>query len=106
MLYLISLQEKHRMLRQLESFQDAMADMKATLASTSADKERFFQEKLDLHQQLQNAKYEKESFQKVSDFTGYKKHVHSIRANCDKSIIASEIIITYLQMAYNFQFTW
>ena len=53
------------MIRQLESFQDAMADMKATLASTSADKERFFQEKLDLHQQVQNVFFEKESLQKV-----------------------------------------
>ena len=37
-----------------------MADLKSTLAATSADKERFFQEKLDLHQKLQTSALDKE----------------------------------------------
>ena len=49
------------MQRQLDTFQESVADLKATLATTSADKERFFQEKLDLHQKMQNLSLDKDT---------------------------------------------
>lgn len=53
-------QEKTKLQRQCETLQENVSDLKSTLASTSSDKERFFQEKLDLHQKLQNITLDKE----------------------------------------------
>ena len=57
-------QERSRLERQLQTFQSTVSDLKATLATASADKERYFQEKLDLHQKLQNMTLEREVAQK------------------------------------------
>ena len=59
-------QEKQRLVRQLENVQASMADMKATMVTTSADKERFFHENIELQQQLQNKTYEIERLGTVS----------------------------------------
>ena len=61
-------QEKHRLNRQADAMQDVIADLQATLASTAADKERFFQEKLDLNQKAQNLTHDKECLKKEKGF--------------------------------------
>lgn len=54
--------------RQMDSFYDSVADLKANLASITSDKERYFQEKLDLHQKLQNTILERETVSKNIKF--------------------------------------
>ena len=44
----------------METLQETLSDVKATLTKTLSDKERYFQEKLDLHQKLQSAILERE----------------------------------------------
>ena len=59
------MQEKQQLNRQLDVLQDTITDLKSTLAVTVADKERFFQEKLELANQLQKNSFEKENWEKV-----------------------------------------
>ncbi|KAK2164872.1 hypothetical protein LSH36_58g20008, partial [Paralvinella palmiformis] len=70
--------EKQQLHRQLNVLQETIADLKSTLAVTIADKERFFQQKMEFSNQLQKSSFEKESWEKlrcsleeqVSELTG------------------------------------
>lgn len=45
----------------------ALADLQASLASATSDKERYFQEKMDLHQRIQQLSHERDSLLKVKE---------------------------------------
>lgn len=49
----------------MESYQDTLADLKSRLAAAIADKDRLFQDRLDLNQKLQHLTLEKEQLLKV-----------------------------------------
>ena len=44
----------------MDTLQETLSDLKTSFAKTSSDKERYFQEKLDLHHKLQSASLERE----------------------------------------------
>jgi hypothetical protein len=50
----------------VEGFQESLADLKSRLASAMSEKDRYFQEKLDLNQKVQQLLLEKETLLKVS----------------------------------------
>ncbi|XP_041367853.1 girdin-like isoform X2 [Gigantopelta aegis] len=53
-------EDKQRSSRQIENYQDTIADLKSKLATTSADKDRLFQDRFDLNQKLQQLVLDKE----------------------------------------------
>ncbi|KAK7463956.1 hypothetical protein BaRGS_00038038, partial [Batillaria attramentaria] len=57
-------EDKHRASRQVEGYQDTLADLKSRLAAATADKDRLFQERLDLNQKVQQLILEKEQLLK------------------------------------------
>ena len=59
------MQDKHRTSRQMEGYQDTLADLKSRLAAAVADKDRLFQERLDLNHKVQQLILEKEQLLKV-----------------------------------------
>ncbi|XP_048259313.1 GRIP and coiled-coil domain-containing protein 2-like isoform X3 [Haliotis rufescens] len=58
-------QDKHNASKQIENYQDRVADLKARLATVAADKDRLFQEKLDLNHKVQQLVLDKEQLIKV-----------------------------------------
>ena len=53
------------MTKQLATAQDTLTDLKTTLAVITADKERFFQHKLELSNQIHMNNYDKDNWTKV-----------------------------------------
>ncbi|KAL8616689.1 hypothetical protein ACOMHN_031671 [Nucella lapillus] len=56
---------KNRASKQAEGYQDTLTDLKSRLAGALADKDRLFQERLDLHNKLQKMILEKEQLLKA-----------------------------------------
>lgn len=60
-------QEKSRVDQEVGRLRAALADLQASLASATSDKERYFQEKMDLHQRIQQLSHERDSLLKVKE---------------------------------------
>lgn len=59
------LQENVQLKSHLADSEESLADVKSKLVSVNSDKERYFQEKLDLHQRVQQLSHDKEHLYKV-----------------------------------------
>ena len=62
------MQEKQKLGKDVGKLRSSLVDVKSNLASTSAEKERFFQEKLELHQRINSLSCDRDSLLKVSNF--------------------------------------
>ena len=62
------MQEKQKLGKDVGKLRSSLVDVKSNLASTSAEKERFFQEKLELHQRTNSLSCDRDSLLKVSNF--------------------------------------
>ncbi|GFO24555.1 laminin subunit alpha-3, partial [Plakobranchus ocellatus] len=60
-----SAEDKTRAARQVEGYQDTISDIKARLAATSADRDRLFQEKLEMNGKIQQMVLDKEQLMKA-----------------------------------------
>ncbi|GFR88874.1 laminin subunit alpha-3 [Elysia marginata] len=60
-----SAEDKSRAARQVEGYQDTINDIKSRLAATSADRDRLFQEKLEMNGKLQQMVLDKEQLMKA-----------------------------------------
>lgn len=60
-----SAEDKSRAARQVEGYQDTISDIKSRLAATSADRDRLFQEKLEMNGKLQQMVLDKEQLMKA-----------------------------------------
>lgn len=62
-------QDKHRVSRRAEDYQETIADLKSRLTAVTSDKDRLFHDRLDLNRRLQQLMLEKEQLLKVRAFS-------------------------------------
>ncbi|PVD19894.1 hypothetical protein C0Q70_20388 [Pomacea canaliculata] len=60
-------EDKHRVSRRAEDYQETIADLKSRLTAVTSDKDRLFHDRLDLNRRLQQLMLEKEQLLKVSE---------------------------------------
>ncbi|XP_067665105.1 myosin-9-like isoform X2 [Haliotis asinina] len=80
-------QDKHNASKQIENYQDTVADLKARLATVSADKDRLFQEKLDLNHKVQQLVLDKEQLIKVK--LSLEEQITDLQGDLNKSKMSS-----------------
>ncbi|XP_046562645.1 LOW QUALITY PROTEIN: myosin-11-like [Haliotis rubra] len=80
-------QDKHNASKQIENYQDTVADLKARLATVSADKDRLFQEKLDLNHKVQQLVLDKEQLIKVK--LSLEEQITDLQSDLNKSKMSS-----------------
>ena len=90
------LQEKTRFMLKQSEHEDIISDLKSSMASLSADRERFFQEKLDLTQKIQTLIHDLEQTRKVRHLQYLKGIIYGYSL---MSIVYATLVHFYLLFA-------